>query len=103
MEGTATSRLTGTVFGTAEQVAQLGGTGIPVALDAADDARRAALIARIRTESGRLDVLVNSAWGGYERFTGGSTLNPGPFGSSRSSSGTPCVGLGCGPTSSRPP
>jgi NAD(P)-dependent dehydrogenase (short-subunit alcohol dehydrogenase family) len=24
-------------------------------------------------------VLVNSAWGGYERFTDGSPFNPGPF------------------------
>lgn len=37
------------------------------------------MIQRVTDEQGRLDVLVNSAWGGYERFTDGSDFNPGPF------------------------
>ena len=36
-------------------------------------------VARVTAEQGRLDVLVNSAWGGYERFTDGTPFNPGPF------------------------
>jgi NAD(P)-dependent dehydrogenase (short-subunit alcohol dehydrogenase family) len=79
VEGTATSRLPGTVHATAEQVTAAGGHGIAVQLDAGDDDQIAALIGRIRSEHGRLDVLVNSTWGGYERFTDGSEFNPGPF------------------------
>ena len=78
-EGTAPSRLPGTVSATAQQVTDLGGHGIAVPLDAGDDQQVSALIERITVEQGRLDVLVNSTWGGYERFTDGSEFNPGPF------------------------
>ncbi|WP_395337035.1 SDR family NAD(P)-dependent oxidoreductase [Novosphingobium sp. BL-8H] len=55
------SVLPGTVAETAARVNELGGTGIPVVCDHADDAQVAALFDRIRQESGRLDVLVNNA------------------------------------------
>jgi NAD(P)-dependent dehydrogenase (short-subunit alcohol dehydrogenase family) len=48
-------------------------------MDAGDDDQIAAVVDRISNEQGRLDVLVNSVWGGYERFTDGSEFNPGPF------------------------
>ncbi|RFA30970.1 short-chain dehydrogenase [Alkalilimnicola ehrlichii] len=53
-----------TIEETAEQVTAAGGQGIAVRVDhlVADDV--AALIARIRAEQGRLDVLVNDIWGG---------------------------------------
>jgi len=79
VEGTAPSRLPGTVLSTAREVEGLGGVGIGVALDASDDQQVAQLIDRIDAEQGRLDILVNSTWGGYERFTDGSEFNPGPF------------------------
>src|SRR5215213_10236514 len=69
----------GTVHGTAAEVTARGGTGIAAPGDAGDDDQLAALVERVRTEQGRLDVLVNSAWGGYERFTDGTPFNPGPF------------------------
>lgn len=47
--------------------------------DASDDAQLAAVVQQVASEQGRLDVLVNSTWGGYERFTDGSPFNPGPF------------------------
>jgi len=78
-EGTASSRLPGTVHATAAEVTARGGTGIAAPGDAGDDDQLAALVERVRTEQGRLDVLVNSAWGGYERFTDGTPFNPGPF------------------------
>ena len=78
-EGTSAARLPGSVHATAQEVTELGGTGIAVACDAGDDSRLAAVVEQVRTEQGRLDVLVNSAWGGYERFTDGSPFNPGPF------------------------
>jgi NAD(P)-dependent dehydrogenase (short-subunit alcohol dehydrogenase family) len=53
-----------TIEETAELVAAAGGTGIAVRVDhlVADDVRQ--LVARIRAEQGRLDVLVNDLWGG---------------------------------------
>ncbi|CAA9271546.1 MAG: 3-oxoacyl-[acyl-carrier protein] reductase [uncultured Corynebacteriales bacterium] len=78
-EGTAPSRLPGTVRATAAEVTARGGTAVAAPGDAGDDAQLAALVDRVRAEQGRLDVLVNSAWGGYERFTDGTPFNPGPF------------------------
>jgi NAD(P)-dependent dehydrogenase (short-subunit alcohol dehydrogenase family) len=78
VEGTAASLMPGTIVSTARQVDELGGTGIPLRVDVNDDEQIAAAVARIEAEQGRLDVLVNSAWGGYERFTDGS-FTPGPF------------------------
>jgi dehydrogenase/reductase SDR family protein 1 len=79
VEGTAPSRLPGTVQATAAQIDELGGRGVAAPLDAGDDQQIDDLIGRIAEEQGRLDVLVNSTWGGYERFTDGSEFNPGPF------------------------
>ena len=64
---------------TAAEVTKLGGAGIPAPCDAGDDRQLAARLDRVRDEQGRLDVLVNSAWGGCERFTDGSDFHPGPF------------------------
>jgi NAD(P)-dependent dehydrogenase (short-subunit alcohol dehydrogenase family) len=56
----------GTIEDTAEEVERRGGVGIPVRCDHTDDAQVEALFERIRSEQGRLDVLVNNAWSGYE-------------------------------------
>ncbi|CAA9471380.1 MAG: 3-oxoacyl-[acyl-carrier protein] reductase [uncultured Solirubrobacteraceae bacterium] len=53
-----------TIEETAELVDAAGGTGIPVRCDHRDSEQVARLIARIRSEQGRLDVLVNDVWGG---------------------------------------
>ena len=53
--------LPGTVFGTAEAITAVGGTGIPVICDHADDGQVQALFEQIRQEQGRLDILVNNA------------------------------------------
>jgi Dehydrogenases with different specificities (related to short-chain alcohol dehydrogenases) len=55
------SVLPGTVAETAAKVTELGGKGIPVVCDHADDAAVARLFDQIRAETGRLDVLVNNA------------------------------------------
>lgn len=65
--GEATEGLPGTVEDTAEEVTARGGKGIAVRCDHTDDAQVEALFERIGTESGRLDLLVNNAWAGYER------------------------------------
>jgi NAD(P)-dependent dehydrogenase (short-subunit alcohol dehydrogenase family) len=56
----------GTIEDTAEELTARGGTGIPVRCDHTDDAQVVPLFDRIRAEQGRLDVLVNNAWSGYE-------------------------------------
>jgi NAD(P)-dependent dehydrogenase (short-subunit alcohol dehydrogenase family) len=56
----------GTIDETAEEVTARGGTGVAVRCDHTDDAQVEALVQRIRDEHGRLDVLVNNAWSGYE-------------------------------------
>ena len=59
-EGSA-SALPGTIHATAGEIGARGGRGIAVACDHADDADVAALFERVRSESGRLDLLVNNA------------------------------------------
>jgi NAD(P)-dependent dehydrogenase (short-subunit alcohol dehydrogenase family) len=56
----------GTIEDTAEQVTARGGTGIAVRCDHTDDAQVDAVFSRIRQDQGRLDLLVNNAWSGYE-------------------------------------
>jgi len=57
-----------TIEETAEMVTANGGRGIAVQVDhlVADNVRR--LVERIRTEQGRLDILVNDIWGGEKLF-----------------------------------
>ncbi|MFF9788680.1 SDR family oxidoreductase [Streptomyces nigrescens] len=57
-------RPTETIEQTAELVTAAGGIGIAVATDHLDPAQVKALTERIDREQGRLDVLVNSVWGG---------------------------------------
>ncbi|HEX7118240.1 MAG TPA: SDR family oxidoreductase [Longimicrobiales bacterium] len=66
----------GTIEDTADAVSRAGGTGIPVRCDhaVADDVE--ALFARVEAEHGRLDLLVNNAWGGHEAFTEASLGAP---------------------------
>jgi NAD(P)-dependent dehydrogenase (short-subunit alcohol dehydrogenase family) len=56
----------GTIDDTAEQVTGRGGTGIAIRCDHSDDAQADAVFDQIRAEQGRLDLLVNNAWSGYE-------------------------------------
>jgi NAD(P)-dependent dehydrogenase (short-subunit alcohol dehydrogenase family) len=67
-DGTMTSAVPGTVEDTADEVTARGGTGIPVVCDQTDAAQVEALFGRVRGEQRRIDVLVNNAWGGYERM-----------------------------------
>jgi dehydrogenase/reductase SDR family protein 1 len=52
----------GTVGATADEVTRMGGNGIAVRCDHADDEEIQALFERIRSEQGRLDILVNNAF-----------------------------------------
>jgi dehydrogenase/reductase SDR family member 1 len=61
-----TVALAGTIEETADAVKRAGGTGIAFRCDHRDDSDARALFRRVEAERGRLDVLVNNVWGGYE-------------------------------------
>jgi dehydrogenase/reductase SDR family protein 1 len=73
VEGTGREGLAGSVQRTADEVTALGGQGIPVVCDHRDDAQVEALFDRIRSEQGRIDILANNVWAGYERMVEGDT------------------------------
>jgi NAD(P)-dependent dehydrogenase (short-subunit alcohol dehydrogenase family) len=58
-----------TIQDTAEQVTARGGVGIPVQCDHTVDEQVEALFDRVQQEQGRLDILVNNIWGGYEDYS----------------------------------
>ena len=66
-----TGHLPGTVEEVAAAVTAAGGQGAGIVCDHADDAAVATVAHRIRDEQGRLDLLVNNVWGGYERINAG--------------------------------
>jgi NAD(P)-dependent dehydrogenase (short-subunit alcohol dehydrogenase family) len=57
-----------TIEETAELVTEAGGEGIAVAVDHLEPAQVAALVERIDSDHGRLDVLVNDIWGAEHLF-----------------------------------
>jgi NAD(P)-dependent dehydrogenase (short-subunit alcohol dehydrogenase family) len=71
-EGAGAVRLGGTIHETAAAVDRLGGRGIAVRCDHRNDAEVTALLERIMREHGRLDLLVNNVWGGYEHYNDGT-------------------------------
>ncbi|MBX3625563.1 MAG: SDR family oxidoreductase [Rhizobacter sp.] len=64
-------RLPGNIDDTADEVSRLGGQGIAVRCDHTAEDEVRALFERVGHEQqGRLDLLVNNAWGGHESFDG---------------------------------
>ena len=61
-------KLGGTIFNTAKEVTRLGGKGIAIRCDHTIDQDTEAVIGQIQQESHQLDILVNNAWGGYEKM-----------------------------------
>ena len=72
----AVDGLPGTIEDAAEEVAARGGRGVAVRCDQTVDADVEALVERVRTEAGGLEVLVNNAWGGYEQQPMGLPMKP---------------------------
>jgi NAD(P)-dependent dehydrogenase (short-subunit alcohol dehydrogenase family) len=64
--GPATLGRPGTIDDTADAVTDRGGTGIAIPCDHTDDAQVRAAFSRVEESHGRLDLLVNNAWSGYE-------------------------------------
>ena len=58
----------GTIEDTADEVTAHGGIGIAARCDHTRDDEVRELVARVEREQGRLDLLVNNAWGGHEAF-----------------------------------
>jgi NAD(P)-dependent dehydrogenase (short-subunit alcohol dehydrogenase family) len=71
-----TEGLPGTVDDTADEVTARGGRGIAVRCDHTLDHEVEALFERVRRDHGRLDLLVNNVWGGYEQATRGISFDP---------------------------
>lgn len=63
-------RVPGSIDDTAEEVTRAGGRGIAVTCDHTDETQVKALFEQVAREHGRLDLLVNNAWGGHEAFDG---------------------------------
>jgi NAD(P)-dependent dehydrogenase (short-subunit alcohol dehydrogenase family) len=64
--GATTDGVPGTIDETARDVTARGGRGIAVRCNHIVDADVESLFERIRADHGRLDLLVNNVWGGYE-------------------------------------
>lgn len=71
---TDVEKLGGTVFETAEAVTIIGGKGIAIQCDHREDSQVEEAFKRIAKESKRIDILVNNAWGGYEKMREGRSL-----------------------------
>lgn len=64
------AQVPGSIDATADEVTRAGGCGIAVACDHTDEEQVQALFERVQRERGRIDLLVNNAWGGHETFDG---------------------------------
>lgn len=60
----------GSIDDTADEVTRMGGRGIAVRCDHTVEEEVKSLFAQVEREAGRIDLLVNNAWGGHETFTG---------------------------------
>jgi NAD(P)-dependent dehydrogenase (short-subunit alcohol dehydrogenase family) len=64
--GPTTDDVPGTIDESAQEVTDRGGRGIAVRCDHTVDSEVESLFSRIRADHGRLDLLINNVWGGYE-------------------------------------
>jgi NAD(P)-dependent dehydrogenase (short-subunit alcohol dehydrogenase family) len=62
-----TEGLPGTLEDTVEEITKRGGTAVPLRCDHTVDADAEEVFHQVSTMDGRLDVLVNNAWAGYQR------------------------------------
>lgn len=64
--------LSGSIQATEKEIKQVGGKGYGIICDHEDDAQTKMVIDRIVSEQGKIDVLVNNVWGGYEFYNDGT-------------------------------
>ena len=78
--GEAVVDLPGTIHETAAEIARRGGRGFAIRCDHRNDENVRAVFDQVSAEQGRLDILVNNAWSGYEGINDGRDLPiDGPF------------------------
>lgn len=70
LEQLAIDAMPGTIHDVAEEVSRLGGVGVPVRCDHTSEGDVRDLFARVERERGRLDLLVNNAWGAHQDHIG---------------------------------
>ncbi len=75
-EANPTVPLAGSILITAEEVTKQGGRGIALRCDHRDNSQVEAVFQQVKAEQGRLDILVNNAWAGYEGYVDGRHLPP---------------------------
>jgi dehydrogenase/reductase SDR family member 1 len=68
----------GTLRTAVQDIESVGGSAIPIRCDHRKDAQTRAVFQRIENEVGRLDILVNGVWAGYQRLRG-EVPEDGPF------------------------
>ena len=68
VKGHSTENLPQTIDETAKLVSERGGVGVALACDHADDGQVQKAFDSVWKDQGRLDVLVNNVWGGYENY-----------------------------------
>ncbi|WP_078578153.1 SDR family NAD(P)-dependent oxidoreductase [Salipaludibacillus agaradhaerens] len=66
VKGASTNQWPGTIDDTVSQIEAHGGKGIAIQCDHTHDSETEAVINKIRTEEGQLDVLVNNVWGAHD-------------------------------------
>jgi NAD(P)-dependent dehydrogenase (short-subunit alcohol dehydrogenase family) len=71
-EGESASKLSGTIYQTANEISELGGECIAIQCDHVDDAQVGSVFDTIARDEQKLDILVNNVWGGYEHYTDGT-------------------------------
>lgn len=76
LEAASMASMPGTIEDTADEVTAAGGRGIPVRCDHSSVAEVRSLFDRVAEAHGRVDLLVNNAWGGHETFTAASLSAP---------------------------
>ena len=79
VEGATKLPLPGSLDSTQRAVERAGGSCVARRCDHTDDAEVGDVFAELIATQGRLDVVVNAVWGGYERFVGVGELSFGPF------------------------
>lgn len=67
-----TTKLSGSIYETEKQIISLGGNCKAVRCDHTNDREVISVFNQIFETHNRIDILVNSAWGGYEYFNDGS-------------------------------
>ncbi|WP_027624471.1 SDR family NAD(P)-dependent oxidoreductase [Clostridium lundense] len=65
-------KLGGSIEATEQAIKQVGGIGYGIKCDHKDDIQTKMVIDKIVLEQGRIDILVNNVWGGYEYFNDGT-------------------------------